>query len=153
MIILSCYSRYEAAKMLVQLERIHCNLLSELLKPLGLFTSQHRILMYLADRGEDHPSQKEIAKTFDISPAAVAVSLRKLAHNGFIEKKCLDNDNRVNNVALTEKGMRIVSVTMDEVKRMSESLFSTLSDEQLDDFCNCIIKISSVINKIDMQKR
>ena len=142
---MSEFSGYEAAKMLVQLERIHCNFLSEIIESLGVFTSQHRILMYLNDRGEDCPSQKEIAETFNISPAAVAVSLRKLADKGYIHKKSFDNDNRVNKVYLTEKGIDVVETTMAEVKDASKQLFSVMTDEEIDGFCKCIIKISDAI--------
>ena len=51
--------------------------------------------MYLSDRGEKYPSQKDIAETFEISAAAVAVSLCKLANSGYIKEKNLDSDNRV----------------------------------------------------------
>ena len=142
---MSEFSKYEAAKMLVRLERIHANLLSDIVQPLGLYTGQHRILMYLADRGEKYPSQKDIAETFDISAAAVAASLRKLSNSGYIKKKSLNNDNRVNNVSLTEKGLEATKCTMDEVKRVSESLFNALDDKELSVFCNCMLKIESAI--------
>ena len=54
----------------------------------GMHRSQHRMLMYLT-RCKGTPSQKDLAKHFDISPAAVAVTLKKLENDGYIERgKC-----------------------------------------------------------------
>ena len=44
------------------------------------------ILMYLT-RCTTTPSQKDIAKHFEISAAAVAVSLKKLEAGGYIKRK------------------------------------------------------------------
>ena len=141
-------SKCEASKVLVKLERTHRNLLEKSFMNLGIFSSQHRVLMYLSDRGENLPSQKEIAETFDVSPAAVAVSLRKLEEAGYIQKKAFDKDNRVNNVSLTDKGKAVAEKTMVEVKNISESIFSNMTDEETEQFTALMTKVLTSVNNL-----
>ena len=65
----------------------------------GLYRSQHRLLMILGK----HPdcSQTAIAEKMDISPSAVAVTLKKLEKGGYISRQCHQHDNRVNEVVVT----------------------------------------------------
>ena len=63
-------------------DRMHRRLFENRTAVMGVHRSQHRILMYLAKRNEA-PAQKEIAEQFDVSPAAVAVTLKKLEDAGY----------------------------------------------------------------------
>ena len=59
----------------------------------GMHRSQHRMLMYL-NKCENTPAQKDLANHFDISPAAVAVTLKKLESDGYIERvKCQERSD------------------------------------------------------------
>lgn len=59
---------------------------------IGLFHSQHMMLKYLIHLPYE-PNQKQIADALEISPAAVAVTLKKLESAGYISRKTLDGDN------------------------------------------------------------
>ena len=72
----------------------------------GVYHAQHRLLMEISR----HPnaSQADIARFMDISPATIAVSLKKLEKGGYIRKEMDEADNRFNQITITEKGNRVV---------------------------------------------
>lgn len=57
-----------------------------------------------------HPncSQIEIAREMEISPAAVAVSLKKLESGGYITRETTESDNRTHRVTITPKGRSVI---------------------------------------------
>lgn len=95
----------------------------------GIHKSQHMVLMYLDHKGVS--SQKEIAAHFSISPAAIAVTLKKLEKGGFISRVSNNSDNRFNEVQITELGRSIVerSHTVFE-DATAQSLMGISEDEQ-----------------------
>ena len=95
----------------------------------GIHRSQHMILMYLY-RCKDKKSQKDIAKHFEISAAAVAVSLKKLEAGGYIKRTCCDNDNRFNEIEITEKGKAIVDFSHCLFEQIDAETFSGMSDNE-----------------------
>lgn len=95
----------------------------------GVYRSQHRLLMILGK----HPdcSQTELAERLEISPAAVAISLKKLEKSGFISRQCKKNDNRVNQVVITEKGWEIIDQSVQYFKEMDKAFLKDFSLEEL----------------------
>ncbi len=112
-------------------DKLHRRLYEAKFADLGVHKSQHRILMYLAEDKDYFPSQKEIAERFDISPAAVAVALKKLEKDGYIKKTVFHKDNRVNNVALTKKSMAIIDKTIECTKEIEKCIFENLTDVEI----------------------
>lgn len=113
---------------------------------LGIHHSQHRVLMYLSEC-EKTPNQKEIAQKFDISPAAVAVTLKKLENNGYIERTVLRDDSRFNYIKLTDKGKEVIvksAAVFDEIDRKT---FSNFSDGEIDEFIRLLNKINNAITE------
>ncbi len=107
----------------------------------GLYRSQHRLLIYLGR----HPdcSQTAIAEKMDISPAAVAVSMKKLEKAGYIKRQCVAEDNRINHVVITDKGKEAINDSFVCFQEIEDALFGGFSDEeisQLEDFFRRIIQ-------------
>lgn len=107
----------------------------------GVYRSQHRILMILGK----HPdcSQTELAERLDISSAAVAVTLKKLEKAGYISRQCSVEDNRMNHVVMTEKGKRIIDISLTYFQEIEDALFKGFSKEEmalLEEFFLRIIK-------------
>ena len=102
--------------------------ISKKVEKTGVYCSQHRLLMILGK----HPdcSQTELAERLEISPAAVAVSLKKLEKSGFISRQCQENDNRVNQVVITE-GWKIIDLSTQYFKEMENAFSSDFSEEEL----------------------
>lgn len=107
----------------------------------GVYRSQHRLLMSLGKNPEC--SQTELADKLEISPAAVAVSLKKLEKAGYIERQCKESDNRINHIVITEKGRQIIEVSICYFREMDEAFFADFTTEemgQLENFLGRIIK-------------
>mgnify|MGYP003305841469 CR=1 FL=1 len=108
----------------------------------GMHRSQHRMLMYLS-KCQTTPSQKDLAKHFDISPAAVTVTLKKLESDGYIERgKCsLTQDSRVNEIKITERGRDAATQSRKYFQSVDEKTLDGFSDEELDAFIGFLERI------------
>lgn len=107
----------------------------------GVYRSQHRLLMLLGKFPEC--SQTEIAEKMEVSPAAVAVSLKKLEKSGYVSRQCNENDNRVNHVAVTEKGWKTIKASINDFNEIENAFFVGFSEaemEQLEEYLRRIIK-------------
>ena len=85
--------------------------------------------MHLARR-EHLPSQKELAAHLDITPAAVTGALKKIERDGYIERT-LGQDNRFNELRITEKGRDLVKLTRRLFSEADMSVFEGFSEEEL----------------------
>lgn len=109
--------------------------------------SQHHILGVLAASGGDI-SQKEIAKILKISPAAVAVSLKKLENGGYIKREPSEEDGRFNKTVITEAGLEVLErgkKVFSEVDRQSFDGFSPEEKKTLDSY---IMRISDNLSEL-----
>ena len=51
--------------------------------------------------------------------------------SGFISRQCQENDNRVNQVVITEKGWKIIDLSTQYFKEMENAFLSDFSEEEL----------------------
>lgn len=96
----------------------------------GLYRSQHRLLMILGKHPDS--SQSAIAEKMDISPAAVAVTLKKLEKGGYINRQCFAEDNRMNHVELTQKGQAAFNQSIRCFQEIEDAVFEGFSAEELE---------------------
>lgn len=96
----------------------------------GVYRSQHRLLMMLGK----HPdkSQTDIAEMLDISPAAVAVSLKKLEKAGYISRQSNEADNRVNQVVITGKGKEAIEKSIAYFQEIEKAVLEGFSEEEME---------------------
>ena len=107
---------------LIQTDRLHRCVLDGFLSDFGIHRSQHMILMRLS-KEDCCPSQKALAEHFKISPAAIAVTLKKLEESGYILRSSHKDDVRLNNITLTEKGKDIVVICTPKVRHFWRCIF------------------------------
>ena len=95
-----------------------------------VYRSQHRMLMILGK----HPdcSQSAIAEKLEISPAAVAVSLKKLEKAGYISRQCDEADNRMNHVVVTPKGKEVINQSIIYFQEVEDAMFKDFSEEEME---------------------
>lgn len=125
---------------MIQIDRFHRNIFEKMNSAFGIHRSQHRLLMYIS-RKDTCASQKDIAEHFDISPAAVAVSLRKLEDGGYITRESLEHDNRFNRITLTEKGKTIVEKSQNFFAQSDFAMFKDFSEEDYKNLLVCLEKM------------
>lgn len=111
-----------------QIGRMHHTLCENTVSRLGIHRSQHMLLVRLYKK--DGQTQKELAEALQVSPAAVAVSLKKLAGEGFIRKGAAE-DGRVNRIYITESGKESVENTRRFFDAIDANMFSTVTEEEL----------------------
>lgn len=90
---LDCYKRYAMHKML---------------RDSGVYFGQPPVLDYLNEHGEC--SQKELSDGINVSPASVAVSVKRMQKSGLITKISDENDLRCNRIALTERASSVRNI-------------------------------------------
>lgn len=119
-----------AAHVFIKAGRLHRAYCDRLVAKVGLHRNQHMILMQLACE-KSKPSQKELAARLEISPAAVAVILKKLEQDGFIHRCSAKDDSRFNETTITQKGRDAVEKTRSFFAEVDKALFCGLSAEEL----------------------
>lgn len=126
---------------LICVNRMHRTITENKVGQLGIHRSQHHMLMTIGK--EEGISQKEIAEKMEISPAAVAVTLRKLEVSGLIERQTSADDSRVNNISLTEKGREIANHTSELFGGIDAAMLAGFTDEERETLCGLLDKLKS----------
>ena len=139
-------NRNRAVEMMIQTDHMHRSMIENRAKEIGLHRTQHRILMHLARHGR-LPSQKELAEHLNITPAAVTIALKKIEKDGYIERK-LGQDNRYNELIITEKGREIVKMTKRLFTEADVSMFLGFSDEELAMYISFLEKMQENIRNV-----
>ena len=108
------------------------------------------MLMYLS-KCKTTPSQKDLAKCFEISPAAVAVSLKKLESEGYIKReKCSErSDSRYNEIKITDLGRKVVSESCKYFRHVDSQAFKGFSDEELEIFAGLLERVQENLKNIE----
>ena len=107
----------------------------------GVHRSQHRILMFLSTRDNTPTTQKDLAEHFEISAAAVAVSMKKLEEDGFIKRQTDRSDNRANIITLTKKGNKVVSDTQSFTRELDVATFKGFDEEETARFSEYLLRL------------
>ena len=134
---------------LLCVDRLHRGIFEKMHSILKIHRSQHRLLMYIS-KMDMCPSQKEIAAHFDISPAAVAVSLKKLEDSGFVSRVSPENDNRFNCVALTKKGKKLAEKSSEIFDNCDFAMFKEFTNQDYENLNACLDKISEGLKNMDI---
>lgn len=120
----------QVCRMFIHTDRLHRKQVERFADTLGIHRSQHFVLMRTAHMGGS-VAQKTLASELEISPAALAVTLKKLQNGGFIKKVPTGDDQRENTVTLTEKGKEIIRVSEQKFSGIDAKMMEGFSDEEL----------------------
>ena len=143
----------EAVKLLIHTNIVHKRLAFRRAADAGMHPSQHRMLIHLS-RGNGSFSQKDIAAMFDISPAAVATSMKKMEAAGYISRnKHARDDARYNNVFVTEKGVREVEAADEYFAYLDKAMFENFTEEEIEQLVSLLSKANSNLQKIENQSK
>lgn len=95
------------------------------LKDSKVYFGQPPVLEYLVTHGQS--TQAELAAAMGVSPASMAVSVKRMQKNGLVEKVGDENDLRRNKISITEFGrqeLAKVHSAFDEIARKTYDGFS-----------------------------
>ena len=136
----------DVVHLLIRAVKMHHCLVEAQVSGLGVHHSQHRMLMHLS-KYEKIPSQKDISDALRISPAAVAVTLKRLEKDGYIERSMTDEDNRRNEIRITDEGRRMVEVSRCIFEGSDGVMFEGLSHEEISSFASMLERITQNLEK------
>ena len=92
------------------------------------------------------PSQKELAEHLNVTPAAVTGALKKMEQDGYVERT-LGQDNRYNELRITEKGRALVSESCKLFGEVDAAMFEGFTDGELDTYISCLEKLQTNMRK------
>jgi DNA-binding MarR family transcriptional regulator len=113
----------------------------------GVYQSQHRLLMEIAKNPDI--SQNQIASLMDISPATVAVSLKKLEKGGFIKREIDENDNRFNKTSITRKGNEVVEQSRSIFEMLDRRIFEGFTPDEKETLMVLLNKLLENLNNME----
>ncbi len=103
--------------------------MQNMLKDSGVYFGQPPILEYIDEKGAC--TQNELAKALGVSPASIAVSVKRMQKSGLIEKITDDNDLRCNRISTTEKGKRLTKEIHSKFDLVDRMAYAGFSNEEL----------------------
>lgn len=108
-----------------------------------LTSKQLHILKYIMQKIDTNSSisQKDIEKHFNLRKSTVTGIIKNMEKHGFIEKKVNPNDNRINNLLLTEKSIKIKATILEEIKNIETILIKNITEKEIDEFTKIIKKM------------
>lgn len=113
-----------------QTDRAHRKLFEKhAVEAFGIHRSQHMMLMYISKN--ENISQRHIAEHFNISPAAVAVTLKKLESVGLVIRNAAQGDSRRNNISVSDKGKKIIDETRYIFGAIDRLMFKNFTDDEI----------------------
>lgn len=74
--------------------------------------------------------QTELSRRIFRSRYTITKTVDILEENGWVERRPIEGDRRVNNVTITTKGLDLIKDTMDGMLEMSQMAVSCLSDKE-----------------------
>ncbi len=131
--------------MFLSASRLHHMLAESKISKLGLHRSQHHMLICI--KNNSAVCQKDLAQKLEISPAAVAVTLKKLEASGFIKRCASSDDNRMNQIELTEAGNELIEKTGEYFLHIDHATFEDFSEEEMETFEALILKMKRSLKK------
>lgn len=137
---------------LMQTNRLHRMAIEEVSSSVGIHRSQHMMLSYLVNSPETDFSQAEIAKEFDISPAAVAVTLKKLENGGYIVRSVNQGDNRYNSISVTQKGKDVIRELREKFDTVDAVTFEEFTESDFAALEACFDKMQRGLKRIKCTK-
>lgn len=117
-----------------QMHQAHRNAVQAELNAAGLQEVGHPLLLCIlrsaGERCPDGQAQRELAELLNISPPAVAASLKSLEKKGYIHREPEPGDARRNRVRLTAKGEKAVDDCFACLQRVTRRMFTGFTTEE-----------------------
>lgn len=115
-------------------------IIDRLLEEKGIYFGQPPILCFLSKN--PNATQKDIADSLNISPASVAVSVKRMEKSGIIYRETDKDDARRNNLSLTDKGAELEQFARQTFNAVDSAKLSGLSDEEISVMLTVIRKMT-----------
>lgn len=109
-----------------ELARKHRFVVQKYLDQFDLYIGQPNLLFSIGDN--PGITQKELGLCVKMSKETLSVSLNRLEHSGFIQRKTTEQDRRQKQLYLTAEGKHVVAQCKSGFESINQAMFSTLTD-------------------------
>ena len=106
----------------------------------GLYFGQPPIIEYVLYH--DGCTQKNIAEFFNVTPASIALSTKRLQKAGYLEKKTDERNLRCNSLHVTEQGKNVSRRWREKLDIYMQSMFSGFTQDELETFCSFLKRMN-----------
>lgn len=121
---------YPQLRVMQKLGRTYRAMLAAFDANIGQPMPRWRVLLVLHQRGT--MSQKQLADTLRMDPAALTRQLKTIEHLGWVQRCSDPQDNRLTNVWLTPSGQELVEQTMPRRTAFIQRMLADLSAQELE---------------------
>jgi len=119
--------------------------LQNAIKGSKVFFGQPPVLDYLVEHGSC--TQAELAAALGVSPASMAVSVKRMQKSGLL-KKCNDeNDLRRNIITITDSGRQELEKVHNEFDAIDRTTYDGFTDDELNRLKSYIERINNNLSK------
>lgn len=140
---------FKIAGKLNHLNILHRYFIHRAVSEWNIYPGQPPLLDCLSSR--DGCTQKELADLLHVSPASVAVSVKRMQRSGLVEKSADKDDLRYNRILITDRGRELNARCREEFCKIDERLFSDFSDEELTQLESYIGRMISNLSDEDIK--
>ncbi len=129
---------------LIHTARMHRAVLDAQLSDIEQGGNAHAILREISKAecaNSTPPSQKQLAKALGITPAAIAMTVKKLEAEGLICRASAKDDSRRNELFLSEAGRELVRQTRATFRRLDAQTYAGLTNDEIDCMLSCLHKM------------
>ncbi len=110
--------------------RLHRRTMMGYFQRIGMFNGHPHILFHV--RRSPGLTQKELAERMNVSPAAIAISIRRFEDAGLVERRRDDRDGRVMHLFLTPAGEEMDAACAKGRDYMTATLYQGFTQEDYD---------------------
>ena len=125
----------------------HRKIMQNYLDETGVYQAQHHLLMIISRN--INSSQKELARSMDVSAATIAVSLKKLEKGGNIKKEMDKGDNRLNQITITDKGNKVVQQSKRIFEATDQKVFEGFSETEKSSLSALLKKLDANLDRME----
>src|SRR5690554_783900 len=136
---------------IIHFAKKHRKVMQRCLDETGVYQAQHRLLMRISH----HPysSQKELAQIMEVSTATVAVTLKKLERAGYVKKIMDKEDNRLNQVVITDKGNRVIEESKQIFNSTEKRIFENFTEEEKNTLLLLMEKLNANLSQLEEESK
>lgn len=102
---------------------------------------------------EEFISQKELAERMNVKESSVARLLDRMERDGLVERVRSEDDKRVTNLSLTEKGKQHRTELMPEGERFERLLHKGISEEEMQIFTTVLSRMVNNVKEDSYDKK
>lgn len=129
------------------INRLHHASIESRTEELSLHRSQHMMLVTI-ESADEALTQRELSERLDISPSAVAMTLRRLLVGGYVYRTPDASDARCNKISLTDRGRQALAKTKELFDSVDRAVFAGFSEQQLEQLASLLDRMCSNLRGI-----